>query len=165
MSTGASYPKYGFSVGKYTYGYQQFFYEGVNLKEIGAFCSIAQNVTITGLNHPTDHITTNPFIYYKSRGFINEDRADLIDEKKNGKVIIGAGSVITKDIPDYAVVAGTPAKIIKYRFSEEEITLLNASQWWNWSDEAIKEHISEFSDKKEFFNTLKSISENKNHKL
>ena len=122
MSTGASYPKYGFSVGKYTYGYQQFFYEGVNLKEIGAFCSIAQNVTITG-------------------------------------------SVITKDIPDYAVVAGTPAKIIKYRFSEEEITLLNASQWWNWSDEAIKEHISEFSDKKEFFNTLKSISENKNHKL
>ncbi|HGD3650807.1 TPA: CatB-related O-acetyltransferase [Streptococcus agalactiae] len=189
MSTGTSYPKYGFSVGKYTYGYQQFFYEGVNLKEIGAFCSIAQNVTITGMNHPTDHITTNPFIYYKSRGFINEDRADLIDEKKNGKVIIGndvwigtnvtilpsvtigngaiigAGSVITKDIPDYAVVAGKPAKIIKYRFSEEEITLLNASQWWNWSDEAIKEHISEFSDKKEFFNTLKSISENKNHKL
>lgn len=110
-------------------------------------------------------------------------------KRKNGKVIIGndvwigtnvtilpsvtigngaiieAGSVITKDIPDYAVVAGTPAKIIKYRFSEEEITLLNASQWWNWSDEAIKEHISEFSDKREFFNTLKSISENKNHKL
>ena len=59
IGVGAVYDKYGFSVGKYTYGYQQFFYSGVNLKEIGAFCSIAKNVTITGMNHPTSYITTN----------------------------------------------------------------------------------------------------------
>lgn len=178
IGVGATYEKYGFSVGKYTYGHQQFFYKGVNLKEIGAFCSIAKNVSITGMNHPTSYITTNPFIYYKSRGIVTEDRLDLIDKEKNKKVIIGndvwigenvtllpsvkigngaiisAGSIVTKDVPDYAIVGGVPAKIIKYRFSKEEIEILNDIKWWEWPNEKIKQNINYFTSNEEFFKLL-----------
>ena len=63
----------------------------------------------------------------------------------NGAVI-GAGSVVTKDVPDYAIVAGNPSKIIRYRFSKEIINQLKEIQWWDWDDEKIIAN-------KEFFNT------------
>lgn len=59
-------------------------------------------------------------------------------------VIAGAGTVITKDVPDYAIVAGVPAKIIRYRFSPEQIVALNKIGWWNWSDEQIRERYDDF---------------------
>lgn len=59
-------------------------------------------------------------------------------------VIAAAGSVITKDVPDYAVVAGVPAKIKKYRYTSEQIEALNAIAWWNWSDEKIRECYDDF---------------------
>lgn len=59
-------------------------------------------------------------------------------------VIAAAGAVITKDVPDYAVVAGVPAKIIRYRYSPEQITELNKIAWWNWSDEEIRERFDDF---------------------
>ncbi len=59
-------------------------------------------------------------------------------------VIAGAGSVITRNVPDYAVVAGAPARIIRYRYSEEEIEALNRIAWWNWSDEKIRENHDDF---------------------
>ncbi|QJD88248.1 CatB-related O-acetyltransferase [Cohnella herbarum] len=51
--------------------------------------------------------------------------------------IIAAGAVVTKDVPDYAIVGGVPAKVIKYRFSPEEISILNRVKWWDWLDEKI----------------------------
>ena len=60
--------------------------------------------------------------------------------------IIGAGAVVTKDIPDYAIAVGVPAKVIKYRFSDEVIEKLNRIQWWNWSDELIAERFDDFLD-------------------
>lgn len=59
-------------------------------------------------------------------------------------VIAGAGSIITKDIPDYAVVVGSPAKIIRYRYSQDQINSLNKIQWWNWTDDKIRENYSDF---------------------
>lgn len=59
-------------------------------------------------------------------------------------VIAGAGAVITKDVPDYAVVAGVPARIIKYRYSPEQIKQLNRIEWWNWTDEEIRERFDDF---------------------
>lgn len=59
-------------------------------------------------------------------------------------VVAGAGAIITKDVPDYAIVVGVPAKIIKYRFSKEQITALNQIKWWDWSDEEIRERYEDF---------------------
>lgn len=59
-------------------------------------------------------------------------------------VIAGAGAIITKDIPDYAVVVGSPARIIRYRYSNEQIKALNRIQWWNWTDDKIRANYDDF---------------------
>ena len=56
-------------------------------------------------------------------------------------VIIGAGTVVTKDIPPYAIAVGVPAKTIKYRFDENTQQLLLAEKWWEKSDEEIQKLI------------------------
>ena len=60
--------------------------------------------------------------------------------------MIGAGSVVTKDVPDYAVVAGVPAKVIKYRFTAEQIRMLNEIAWWDWPVEKIQACYDDFID-------------------
>lgn len=58
----------------------------------------------------------------------------------NGAVI-GSMAVVAKDVPDYAIVAGNPARIIRYRFDQETIDFLNDLEWWDFSDEQIDEAI------------------------
>lgn len=60
------------------------------------------------------------------------------------RVIAGAGAVITRDVPDYAVVVGVPAKIIRYRYTMEQIEKPNAIAWWDWPDEVIRERYEDF---------------------
>jgi chloramphenicol O-acetyltransferase type B len=70
-------------------------------------------------------------------------------------VIVGYDSNVTKDIPPYCIVGGNPAKIIRKRYSDEIIEKLLRIQWWNWSEDKIKEHsdlfingtIEEFTEK------------------
>ena len=61
--------------------------------------------------------------------------------------IIAANSVVNTDIPDFAIVAGSPAKVLKYRFNDKIIQLLNEIKWWNWPIEKIKRNRLLFEDK------------------
>lgn len=74
--------------------------------------------------------------------------------------IIAAGAVVTKNIPPYAIVGGVPAKIIKYRFSEEEISKLTNIRWWDWPIEELIErghyfcNINDFLSERESSNVI-----------
>lgn len=68
----------------------------------------------------------------------------------NGAVV-AANSHVVKDVPPYAIVGGNPAKVIKYRFSQELIDKLLTIQWWNWSDDEIKNNIKYFNEDIEKF--------------
>lgn len=173
---------YGFSVGKYSYGYEQF-WEGNNLKrnlkQIGAFCSIARNVLIPDGNHQLSYISTNPFLFNKGFGFLPEDLNISQNFKCQNIIIgndvwigqnvilmpgivigdgavIGAGTIVTKSIPPYAIVAGVPGKIIRYRFNQDQINHLLQSKWWEWDDEQIKMQIKSFYNVKDFSEAVSS---------
>jgi len=68
--------------------------------------------------------------------------------KISNGAVVGAGSTVTKDVPPYAIVAGNPAKVVKYRFNEKQIESLLKISWWNWTEDRIKtEAISMWSNK------------------
>lgn len=64
--------------------------------------------------------------------------------------IIGAHTVVAKDVPPYAVFIGNPGRVHHYRFSEQIVKKLLEMKWWNWEDEVIKERLSNFSDIEKF---------------
>lgn len=125
---------------------------------IGRYCSIASNVHYLGGNHPVDTLTSSAIFYNKKlSGFDVKDikRKELIIGNDvwigvgvlitanchfigNGAVI-GAGSVVTKDVPPFAIVAGNPAKILRYRFDEATINKIEESKWWELPPYRINE--------------------------
>ena len=129
-------------IGEYTYIGR---YCDITRAKIGRYCSIGNFVVIGGGEHRTDRISTNINLYPDSdKSYELADR-DLVIKNDvwigtnavirrgitigNGAVI-GANSFVNKDVPDYAIVAGTPAKIIRYRFSDEIIEELLEVRWW-----------------------------------
>lgn len=128
--------------------------------KIGRFCQIAQGaqfITATA-NHPMAGISTYPFamfdpprlMTYRSslpRGkdtvigndcWIGREAMLLPGATLGNGVIVGARAVVGGSVPDYAIVAGNPAKIIRMRFSDEQITVLNRVCWWDWDIENIE---------------------------
>lgn len=112
---------------------------------IGNYCSFAPNVTVGPGEHPYNNISTNVSIMEKSGVHINLTKENIIIKNDvwiganavlvrgitvgNGAVI-AAGAIVTKDVPDYAIVGGVPAKIIKYRFNSDTIAILQNSKWF-----------------------------------
>ncbi|MHB8206957.1 CatB-related O-acetyltransferase [Mucilaginibacter sp.] len=114
---------------------------------IGNYCSIAPNVSIGMGEHFIDTISTNTLFYgnvYKrlteqdckigNDVWIGVDAVILRGVKIGNGAVIGANAVVTKDIPDFAVAVGNPARVLKYRFNNEESSLISASGWWDIVD-------------------------------
>ncbi|HEY5233210.1 MAG TPA: CatB-related O-acetyltransferase [Verrucomicrobiae bacterium] len=147
-----------FEVGRGTYGEPTVArWEDPTTLKIGSFCSIAGGVTIfLGGNHRVDWITTYPFPEFRDGaknipGF-HATKGDVIIGNDvwigtgatilsgvhigNGAVI-AACSVVTKNVPSYGIVAGNPAKLVRLRFTTDEIACLEKIAWWDWSDTKI----------------------------
>ncbi|WP_286438487.1 CatB-related O-acetyltransferase [Bacteroides acidifaciens] len=139
----------------------------VCIADVGKFCSIANRVNIGLGNHTINYLSTSPIFTEKYNGtgfsWINKTIAPpfkrtiigndvwigfgamVIGGVKIGDgAIIGAGSIVTKDIPPFAIAVGSPAKVIKYRFSEETIEKILQNPWWNKSEKDLKQNIIEF---------------------
>ena len=137
--------------------------------DIGKFCSIASETKIGMGTHTLDKISTSPIFTEAKNGtthswvkvsavnpfkrvVVGNDvwigvRTMVMGGVKIGDgAVIGAGSIVTKDIPPYAVVAGVPAKVIRYRFPKEQIDALLANPWWNLPEEKLRELIALFQD-------------------
>lgn len=142
------------SVGRYT---------KITHSRIGKFCAISWDCTINAISHPIDNLTISAFPYVPEvGGFVSKRtqshqpvtighdvwigaNAILLPGINIGHgAVIGAGAVVTKDVPSYAVIAGVPAQIIRYRFDEHTIEKLLLYQWWNLPATTIRENINLF---------------------
>lgn len=155
---------------------------------IGKYCAIAPDVKIGLGIHPVDKISTYPGFYSKkASGSIHIDHDPTVLESKpvvigndvwigtnslildgvtigNG-AIIAAGSVVTKDVKPYAIVAGVPAKTIRMRFEDMQITLLENFKWWDKDLDWIRDHSKYFLNSDLFFTMILNSENNLDNNL
>jgi virginiamycin A acetyltransferase len=152
------------SVGMYTHG--GCFVAGAVDKytSIGRYCSTASPMRVMNRNHPLEFKSTHGIFFNPVLGIAETDPVPHVPLEIGHDVwighnaiilpsvrsigtgaVVGAGSVVNKEIPPYAVVFGSPARIIKYRFPKETIEELLASRWWEKSPEEIKSALGEYT--------------------
>lgn len=148
---------------------------------IGKFCSIASRVTIGAAEHPLDWISTSPvFEDVKNSGTNVKFATEKIPPVKTTNIghdvwigeramikqgvtigngaVIGAMAMVTKDVPAYAVVAGIPARIIRFRFEPDIISALEESKWWDYCDDKLKVMGKNIKEPKKFLKSIKMNS-------
>ncbi len=156
IMSGTMIDKYS-KIGSYTYiGYNC----SITKSDIGCYVSIANNVTIGPGEHQLDKISTSSLFYENPYETLTQKNCLLGNDVwigvdsiiKRGVIIgdgavIGANSFVTHDIPSFAIAVGSPAKVIKYRFSKQQIDLICSSKWWDLNLEEAKKAIQEIQSK------------------
>jgi acetyltransferase-like isoleucine patch superfamily enzyme len=159
-------PREGLEVGEGTLYNGHIRIKGVSPVKIGKYCAIAENLHIISSSHDYSYPVIQNSFMEKFFGINHEKNPENIEKNKvvigsdvwfgdncivvpgvtigNG-CIIAAGAVVTKDIPDYSVAAGVPAKVLKKRFPDDIIALLLEISWWNWPEEKIKRNKAFFT--------------------
>ncbi|MDE2362016.1 MAG: chloramphenicol acetyltransferase [Hyphomicrobiales bacterium] len=137
--------------------------------KIGKFCSIAAHTRINPGNHPMERATQAHFTYRSSAYFEGEsDDLDFFDWRRSTPVIIGndvwighgaivlpgrtigdgaviaAGTIVTKDVAPYSIVAGNPARKLRERFSSDIAERLTLLRWWDWDHERLRAALPDF---------------------
>lgn len=170
-------------IGLYSYGscFNAEFNTGGFVK-IGRYCSFGPNVRYFGGNHPMCNASMSPYFYQNAWAKPISDVVVTDIERSaleigndcwigygvtilpncrfigNGAVV-GAGSVVTKDVPPYSVVVGNPAKIVKYRFDFETINIIEDSKWYELPPEKLLDYYEYINNPKEFaFRCKKALS-------
>lgn len=154
---------WGVDVGLYTHGgcFEPWMVDPQTT--IGRYCSIASGVRIVNHNHPLSFKGTSGLFFNPVLGFtdawlvdhhplmigndvwIGSNAVILPEVNSIGDgAVIGAGAVVNKDVPPYAVVLGNPGRVVKYRFPEDVIAHLLRERWWDADLDELAGRISEF---------------------
>lgn len=167
---------YNVSVGMYTYG--GCFDKRFNLggkATIGRYCSIATDVHYLAANHPLDHVTTSAVFYNKRISHLDVKDVERHSLTVGNDVwigtgviitsacteigdgaVIGAGSIVTHNVEPYTIVAGNPARVIRKRFTDDQIKLITNTQWWNYSPQELMKYYPFMSDISNFCDRIQN---------
>lgn len=150
----------GVDIGAYTYG-ECFTPDAFPPRTaIGRYVSVAPGVRAFSRNHPYDRLSMHPFFYNRHLGYVGSDtiesgsleigadawlgeRAIITPGCRRIGVgaVIGAGAVVTRDVPDFAIAAGNPARVIRMRFGDATREAILASRWWERSIDECAAHM------------------------
>lgn len=131
---------------------------------VGRYCSIAADVHVFNRDHPVAFKSTHAFFFNKALKYVPKELIDYRPLKIGNDVwighgvvilpavteigdgaVVGAGSVVSKNIPPYAIAVGHPVRIVKYRFAPEIIAKLKEEKWWEKDIDQVKENFSEYT--------------------
>jgi phosphonate metabolism protein (transferase hexapeptide repeat family) len=137
----------------------------------GRFCAIAADVRLNALNHPIDRVSQHKFTYRANEYFVGKkpDQGFREQRMEQGRVVvghdvwighgaivlpgvvigtgavIGAGAVVTHDVEPYAIMAGTPARFVRWRFEPDIAQRLLKLAWWDWSHDQLADAVDDMA--------------------